>query len=333
MKRLQLITTIVAILLLVTCGVTIFAWSTTSGTLDKTRNNLADTSTQFTLVQSELDNTQQSLEKTQTDLSNTGDELKATEGRLLEQEEDLSKTQDKLEVAESSLADTSKQLTTAIAQASEATKQASEATIQKVEAQVLAIKYKEIVDGLGISVNTTAQAKLKDLSINLVDNPNAVNPTLAQLEMFLKSDKSENHAYIEDVYDCSQFSEHLHNDAEADGIRCFVVHIEIPNSVAILNRYTSPEYNIKHALNAFITTDYGLIYIDDTAGHDTLARIAVGYKYLAIDISYNGIQDDVLRHLRDYEWWDNWWENNPDVWSLGWFMGIYTNIVSIALYL
>jgi len=333
MKRFQLITTIVAILLLVTCGVTIYTWRTTSSTLDKTRNNLADTSNNLTLVQSELDTTQQSLEKTQIDLSNTTDKLELAEVSLLKSNKELSdtsveliNTKDSLLTAQGSLDNVKQQLNDDKLYLTSVLQERNKVTYEL-------LKYKEIVDGLGISVNTTAQAKLKDASINLVDNPNAVNPTLAQLEMFLKSDKSENHAYIEDEYDCSQFSEHLHNYAEAAGIRCFVVHIEIPNSVAILNRYTSPEYNIKHALNAFITTDYGLIYIDDTAGHDTLTRIAVGYKYLAIDISYNGIQDDVLRHLRDYEWWDNWWENNPDVWSLGWFMGIYTNIVSIALYL
>jgi hypothetical protein len=336
MKKLQLVISIVAILLLVVCGVMTYLWRASANTLNNTKQNLENTSNTLTQKQSELVAIQQSLEKSKTDLADTTNKLKETEDILSKQGEELntsktnlSSAQDELSVAKTNLTDKSTQLTAALAQA-------AEANSQKIEAQSQLANYKEIVDGLGMSVNITAQAKLKDTSVNLVDNSNAKNPTLAQLEIFLKNDNSENHVYIEDIYDCSQFSEHLHNAAEAAGIRCFVVHIELINPLASTYQYffgnDNKNINIKHALNAFMTTDYGLIYINDE-GHDTLARIAVGHPYEAVDISYSGIQSSFLEHLRDYQWWDDWWNSNPDTWSLGWFLGVMTNIVKINIYM
>jgi len=49
---------------------------------------------------------------------------------------------------------------------------------------------------------------------------------------------------------CSDFAERLHNDAEMAGIRCAYVSIDLSTG--------------EHAIDAFQTTDEGLIYIDDT---------------------------------------------------------------------
>jgi len=93
-------------------------------------------------------------------------------------------------------------------------------------------------------------------SIILVDNITAVNPTYVELRNFLGSDKTDSEDYILSFvtrdrtpsYICADFAEAIHNNAEASGIKAaFVVFNELD-----------------HALNAFQTTDKGLIFVDST---------------------------------------------------------------------
>jgi len=87
--------------------------------------------------------------------------------------------------------------------------------------------------------------------INLIDNPDAVNPTYAELLTFLMADITDRYRYVNDYYMCGNFAETVHNNAEAAGIRAGLVII----------RYNIPP---SHAINAFLTTDKGLVYIDCT---------------------------------------------------------------------
>jgi hypothetical protein len=130
--------------------------------------------------------------------------------------------------------------------------------------------------------------------IVLINNSNAVNPTYSQLVSFLQQDKTdlfpytyslsalgmyygtaESHVDLQRVKNiingiespkkpqiCADFAERLHNNAEAAGIRCGYVSID-------LSGYTDPyKYGIAsnsgHALNVFQTTDKGLVYVDVT---------------------------------------------------------------------
>jgi len=118
--------------------------------------------------------------------------------------------------------------------------------------------------------------------IVLINNKNATNPTYGQLLTFLQSDKTDEYPYIDtnkvpgsysppaeahvdltriqNIIDgvvqpsqpdvCSDFAERLHNDAEIHGIRCAYVSIELSTG--------------SHGIDAFQTSDRGLIYIDDT---------------------------------------------------------------------
>lgn len=88
---------------------------------------------------------------------------------------------------------------------------------------------------------------------NLVNNPNARDPTWAELKAFLVQDKTEQKPYLVWDYKCGGFAETLHNNAEAAGIRAAWVAIDL-----------SPEAD-DHAVAAFQTTDYGLVFIDDSA--------------------------------------------------------------------
>ena len=98
--------------------------------------------------------------------------------------------------------------------------------------------------------------------IELINNPNATNPTFAELIAFVKEDTTDEHYYATDVdvyvgaaevpYVCSDFAEDVHNNAEAAGIRAAWVSIDFEVD------------DRGHALNAFETTDRGLVYIDCT---------------------------------------------------------------------
>lgn len=102
--------------------------------------------------------------------------------------------------------------------------------------------------------------------IELINNPDATNPTYAELVAFIKEDTSDSKVYFEGFERqgkiiwarvCADFAEDVHNNAEAKGIRAAWVSIDLRAN------------DDGHALNAFETTDKGLVYVDCT-GEDTL---------------------------------------------------------------
>ncbi len=104
---------------------------------------------------------------------------------------------------------------------------------------------------------------------------------------FLSQDRTETHSYTAGVYDCSQFSRDVHNNAETRGIRAAEVQVWFRNE------------STGHALNAFLTTDYGLVYVDCTEAPDTIARVKTGKEYRTVEVY--GVTGANIRN--DY-WWD-----------------------------
>jgi len=97
--------------------------------------------------------------------------------------------------------------------------------------------------------------------IELINNSSATNPTYAMLVDFISEDPTDEGAYMDFGSDsefaflgrtCGDFAEAVHNNAEAAGIRAALVTIDFE------------EQDVGHALNAFETTDKGLIYVDCT---------------------------------------------------------------------
>ncbi len=118
--------------------------------------------------------------------------------------------------------------------------------------------------------------------IELVNNPNATNPTYAQLVAFIVSDVTNRLPYIDggpDGFVCSDFAEVLHNNAEAAGIKAAWVGIDLYQE------------EIGHAANAFQTTDRGLVYIDCTG---EMLKIWMGSYYISAEdySSYELWMDD-----------------------------------------
>lgn len=111
----------------------------------------------------------------------------------------------------------------------------------------------------------------------LLDNPEAQNVSLADINSFLfltrpkRDDMNKDTDYKfhhgESYYTCGYYAEEVHNDAEALGIRA---------SIAILKM----QDGVFHAVNAFETTDKGLIYVDGSYYSDRLFEaLVVGQEY------------------------------------------------------
>jgi len=165
--------------------------------------------------------------------------------------------------------------------------------------------YKE----LGIEVQSGIQPPyIKGLGseVNLINNENAKNPTWLSLLSFLAEDETDRSTYSFS-YDCGCFTQDVHNKAELAGIRTAWVGIDF-------------EVGMGHALNAFKTTDKGLVFIDctgagfepmfyypfgtvtfgDVDNWDKIAYVEIGKPlgFISVGIPYG------LRYS-DYEKWQN----------------------------
>ena len=188
--------------------------------------------------------------------------------------------------------------------------------------------------------------------IVLINNKNAANPTYAQLLNFLQNDTTDKYPYvftglspgyysgtaeghvdltrIQKIIDgkaqpsppdiCGDFAERLHNDAEMAGIRCAYVSIDLAG-------YTDPNNygigsNSGHALDAFQTTDKGLIFIDDTgipSGSPGPSRcvktvnVVVGQAYIPVSLfpesGWNSTWDNMGSVTDMQVIWDGKWNN------------------------
>ena len=117
--------------------------------------------------------------------------------------------------------------------------------------------------------------------IELSNNPEAHNPTWRELEQFLRQDTTDQYLYNLTSFVCADFAEMLHNNAEKAGIRAAYVCIDLSS------------YSEGHALDAFNTTDRGLIYIDDTGTEtgsinaDKVVNFVNGSEYVPMSIFPN----------------------------------------------
>ena len=236
---------------------------TKTAALTDTQSQLATTKDTLASTQSTLAATQSSLADTQASLNTTRQELSDTQGELLNTKMDLAGAQASLNQADAANLQLQNTLDATQAQLTTAT-----ATLQ----------------GLGITLLSADQCT----DVKLVDNATATDPTWAQLQAFLTRDRTEDHAYIANVYDCSQFSRDLHNRAEAAAIRCAEVQITFDGQY------------VGHAIDAFLTTDQGLVYVDDTQAPDKIAHLEAGSVYRAVsDAGFSPA------NLRSDVWWNN----------------------------
>jgi len=184
--------------------------------------------------------------------------------------------------------------------------------------------------------------------IVLINDKGAANPTYSQLVNFLQQDKTDQFPYrytvttvgsyygtaeshidlvrVQNIIDgkeqpnpphvCADFAERLHNDAEIAGIRCAYVSVD-------LSGYSDPYHygipsNTGHALDAFQTTDRGLIYVDDTnsAGPTrsvTTVNVRVGQQYIPQSVfpesGWSNTYDSMGTVTNMLVTWDGNWNN------------------------
>jgi hypothetical protein len=141
-----------------------------------------------------------------------------------------------------------------------------------------------------ITERTIPYLKASGSQVCLVNYKNATDPTWAELIAFLQRDDTDEYSYVEGSFVCADFAEMLHDNAEVFGIRAAWVGVDFVEGE-------------DHALNAFNTTDKGLVYVDCTRGfsspitselgddeegraceHDKIAYVVEGKEYGLISI-------------------------------------------------
>jgi hypothetical protein len=241
----------------------------TKASLATTQDNLAAKTSELTALQTQLNQTSNeltlvnnTLEETQTDLTETNDELEKTQTDLDAvnvSNTNLKKQLDYAIIARNAALDEAKELALELAAAQELADEADEAL---ATLQLYKETFGEVFEGAmpWYIINDTEPPAWNDPGpfnnapirlYNLVNNPDAVNPTYAELLDFLRADVTDLYRYVYNYYMCGNFAETVHNNAEAAGIRAAVVFIQYSEGQG-------------HAINAFVTTDKGLVYIDCT---------------------------------------------------------------------
>lgn len=86
------------------------------------------------------------------------------------------------------------------------------------------------------------------------------NPTWNELKDFLLSDNTDKRFYVYPSFTSENYAEMLQNNAKKSGWRCAIVRIHLD----WLDRQTGAHVNGVYFLNAFETTDQGIVYIDST---------------------------------------------------------------------
>jgi len=145
--------------------------------------------------------------------------------------------------------------------------------------------------------------------IHLVQAEATADVTWHELMDFLRQDPTDRSPYIQDLYMCGAFAEALYNNAATAGIRTAWVSLDIRGRT------------IGHALNAFFTSDRGLVFVDCTGGdavmavspgfggaqceHDRIAYVRPGLEYGLI--SLDRAESPSYEFYREYsESWESY---------------------------
>jgi hypothetical protein len=281
--------------------------ASTQEELASTKQTLASSQLTLTSTLTELGATTSTLTATRFELSSTKDTLTSTRSELSATKNTLTSTQLVLNTTNQTLFATQSELATTRQTLATAQQASSSLTATLTNTQQKLAVAQETLKGLGISILTSMECS----DVVLIDNSAAKNPTWSQLMSFLAQDKTENHTYIANVYDCSQFSLAVHNNAEAAGIRAAEVQVTLKGESA------------GHAFNAFLTTDYGLVYVDCTEAPDRIAHAITGKEFRAVDV--NWIAGTNFKN-------DSWWDSLSSYYYMGTNTGGHAVVSGIKIF-
>ena len=99
-------------------------------------------------------------------------------------------------------------------------------------------------------------------SPEISEKPTLRNPSWEELKTFLWEDKTDQLEYVFPTFVCEDFAKTLQTNAKKAGLGCAFANVKLKGYPDWFN-YGIPS-NTGHALNAFETTDRGLVYIDCT---------------------------------------------------------------------
>jgi hypothetical protein len=85
-------------------------------------------------------------------------------------------------------------------------------------------------------------------------NVDSKNVSYTELQSFLDTNQVHNKKYQFPFYVCQNYAVDLYNDSQRSGIRCLIILID--------NGWQKP----KHAFNAFVTIDKGIVFADCSLG-------------------------------------------------------------------
>lgn len=121
-------------------------------------------------------------------------------------------------------------------------------------------------------------------SPEISEKPTLRNPSWEQLKTFLWEDKTDQLEYVFPTFICYDFARTLQANAKEAGWRCAYVSVRLEGYPDWFN-YGIPS-NTGHGLNAFETTDRGLVYIDCTSmpgfsgNADKIIDVKIGKEYI-----------------------------------------------------
>ena len=124
--------------------------------------------------------------------------------------------------------------------------------------------------------NISLQENLSELEkLKSGDKYDLHDPTYNEVVSFIAQDKTDEEEYIEDVFDCEQFSQQVNTNAENIGIRCAYVVIYFNGTDA------------GHGIVGFNTVDRGMVYVEPQSD-EWVENLEVGNDFWTDCIVPNG---------------------------------------------
>lgn len=119
--------------------------------------------------------------------------------------------------------------------------------------------------------------------LTLAYRSDAHYPSLEEAISFVNADHTDEHPFEYGKFDCSDFAQNFQHNATGQGLHC---------EVCVMRFHRAADNNgwDGHYINAFRTTDAGLLLIDCTAG-DCVAQVEKGEIYTAVPFD----QPDTMR--------------------------------------
>ena len=116
-------------------------------------------------------------------------------------------------------------------------------------------------------VNYSLQENISELNkLKSGNNYNLHDPTYNELTIFIAQDKTNEEEYIENVFDCEQFSQLVNTNAENAGIRCAYVVIYFEGT------------DSGHGIVGFNTVDQGMVYFEPQSD-EWVENLEIGYDF------------------------------------------------------